>query len=205
MHRMSLTPESEFHCRYIPAFICLASLKSIGHLYTAKLTAVIQTSHKSISTRLNSVRWQTIGKIITRVMRKGEKKILERRIIRNLPSVMLKFKVKLLNGITYLRGAAWIKIDSSLIVRSLRLWKRTHYWKSACKLAFFGICRSCGCPEATSSFLPATLGNALDSTSNKRYPVGNSRVIFDIDYMLTAGRSLTWTFGSWMCELNTLF
>lgn len=60
-------------------------------------------------------------------MRKGGKIIPEERIIRNLPAVMLKFKVKLLNGITYFRGAAWIKIDSSLIVRSLRLQKRRHY------------------------------------------------------------------------------
>lgn len=107
---------------------------------------------------------------------------------------MLQFKVKLLNGITYLRGAAWIKIDSLLIVRSLRLQKRRHYWKSAGKLVLFGIWMSCGSPEATSSFLPATPGKALDSASNKHYPVGNSRLMFYIDYMLTAGRSLTWTF-----------
>lgn len=129
--------------------------------------------------------------IITRVARKGEKKkkkIPERRIIRNLPSVML-FK-----GLRYLRKVVWIKIDSSLIVRSLRLHKRRCYWKSSCKLALFGIWLNCGSPEATSSFLPATPGNPLDSTSSKHYPSGklqsnvlhwlhaNSRVKLDVDF-----------------------
>lgn len=90
---------------------------------------------------------------------------------------MLKLK-KLLNGITYLRGAVRIKINSSLIVRSLRVQKRRHYWKSVCKLALFSIWLSRGSPKATSSFLPATPGNALESTSNKHHPVGNSRAIF---------------------------